>query len=444
MSEYIQIRTDWFIALLCILGLLVCVMAFLLFRYHNRCIHLLDELHSMTADLEGQVEKAKAAAKAKSDFLSHMSHEIRTPLNAIVGMVQIAQDAANCDRIDDCLKEMGYYSKHLLGIVNDILDFSKMESGGFAFEEKPFSLIGEIDFIASMFKAKVAEKDLTLRVEAKDIQHDVIFTDKLRLNQVLINLLSNAVKFTDSGGTVELTVEEVLHMNCESVYRFIVRDDGIGIEPEQAKKLFTPFTQANAGVTRLYGGTGLGLAISQNIVQMMGGDIELETEFGKGSTFRFTIRVPAEEKAIAPLENEPRVILPDKLRGKRIMVVDDIATNRKVVELLLKGSGVLIDTAANGKEALDAFCGAEPHWYDLILMDMLMPVMDGCTATEKIRNSGKEDAHDIKIIAMTANVMREDVERAYQSGMDGHLAKPIDRTELYTRMEEWLCEEVMG
>ena len=154
MSEYIQTRTDWFIALLCILSLLVSVLAFLLFRYRRRCLQLFDELHSMTADLEGQVEKAQAAAKAKSDFLSHMSHEIRTPLNAIIGMVQIAQNATNLDRIDDCLKEMGYYSKHLLGIVNDILDFSKMESGGFVFEEKPFSLVREIDFIASMFKAR--------------------------------------------------------------------------------------------------------------------------------------------------------------------------------------------------------------------------------------------------------------------------------------------------
>ena len=439
MNEFIQIRAEWFIAMSCILCLFVSGMVFLLFRYRRRCSHLLDERQKMAVDFEEQVEKVKVSAKAKGDFLSQMSHEIRTPLNAIMGMVQIAQNTTNPDMVKDCIKKMEYNSKRLLQVVNDILDFSKMESGSFVFEKTRFSLTRELDFIASMFKTKADEKNLSLQIKAENIQHDGITTDKLRLNQVLINLISNAVKFTDSGGAVEASAEEMFHMDGESVYRFTVRDNGAGIEQEQVKKLFTPFTQANAGVARVYGGTGLGLAISQNIVQMMGGDIELETEFGKGSVFQFTIRVPAEEKVIiSPSEDSKSAVSPEKLRGKRILVVDDIEINREIVTALLDGSGALIETAANGKEALDAFCAADPYWYDLILMDIQMPIMDGCTAAEKIRNSGRKDARDVKIIALTAHVTHEYVLKAYQSGMNDHIAKPIELTDLYAEMEEWL------
>lgn len=438
MGGYIQIRTVWLIGLSCILGISVCGIIFLLLWQRHHRSQLLEVLNKRTQELEEQIEQAKAAVKAKSDFLSRMSHEIRTPLNAVLGMAQVAQNTMDLDRIHDCMEKMEDNSRHLMGIINDILDFSKIESGNLVFEENIFSLTYEINFIASMFKAKVTEKNLSLRIEVGDIRHDGIVTDKLRLNQVLINLISNAVKFTDSGGIIELIVEELLHMDGESVYRFTVKDNGIGIEQEQAKKLFTPFAQANAGISRLYGGTGLGLVISHNIVQHMGGEIELDTEPGKGTAFQFTIRVPAKTSVEELSKNEPTATFSDRFRGKRILIVDDMEINREIAEALLDGSGALIEEATNGKEALDAFCGSEPYWYDLILMDMMMPVMDGCSATEGIRNSGREDAGDIKIIAMTANVMREDLEKAYKSGMNGHLAKPIDLTELSARMEEWL------
>ena len=439
MNEFIQIRTDGFIALLCVMCLFISGIFFLFLRYRRRCLNFLDERQKMAVVFDEQVEKVKMAAKAKSDFLSQMSHEIRTPINAIMGMAQIAQNTTNPDMISDCIKKIADNSKHLLMVVNDILDFSKIESGSFVFTKNRFSLTREIDLIASMYKAKATEKNISLQIKMENILHDGITTDKLRLNQVLSNLLSNAVKFTDSGGAVELTIEEMFHMDGESVYRFVVRDNGTGFEPEQVKKLFTPFMQANDGVSRVYGGAGLGLAISQNIVHMMGGDIELETEFGKGSVFQFTIRVPAKEKDIMDASEDNRyAVSPEKLRGKRIMVVDDIEINREIVAALLDGSGALIEMAANGQEALDAFCGAEPYWYDLILMDIQMPIMDGCTAAEKIRNSGREDARDIKIIALTAHVTQEYVKKAYQSGMNDHLAKPVELTDLYAEMEEWL------
>ena len=439
-EDYALVSLDagFAISSLCLLGIVSVVLACLLLKRNDTISHLRAELRKQTSDLEQEVDRAKAAAKAKSDFLSRMSHEIRTPLNAIIGMAQIARGASSMERIKECMEKMEDNSRHLLGVVNDILDFSKMESGKMALEEKSFSLAHDVDFVSSMFKTKVAEKNIELRVRIGEIEHDGIVTDMLRLNQVLINLLSNAVKFTDDGGVVELAVEELVHVAGESVYSFSVRDSGVGIDPEQAKKLFTPFTQANSAVSRMYGGTGLGLAISQNIVQLMGGSIELETEVGKGSEFRFTIRVAAQKTTEAEQEKESTPVPSKKLQGKRILLVDDVEINREIVIALLEGSGLLIETASDGKEAFDAFYDRDPGYYDLILMDMLMPVMDGCTASQRIRACGKPDAGDVKIVAMTANVLPEDVDRAYQSGMNAYLTKPIDVEELHAYMEEWL------
>jgi CheY-like chemotaxis protein len=329
-------------------------------------------------------------------------------------------------------------SMHLLGIINDILDFSKIESGELVLSASNFSLKHNIDFVVSMFKEKIEQKRLNFSVELNNIEHDGIVADKLRLNQILINLLSNAIKFTDTGGSVMLTVEELAHIEGESVYQFVVQDSGIGIEPEQAKKLFTPFTQANVGVSHVYGGTGLGLSIAQNIVQMMGGEIELETEPGYGALFQFTIRTPATKESDENPAKESKRTIPGKLLGKCILIVDDIEINREIMTELLDGSGALIEEASNGKEAFDMFCTGEAYRYDLILMDMLMPVMDGCDATMAIRASGKADAKDVKIIAMTANVLPEDVERAFLAGMNAYLVKPVEIETLYAKLEEWL------
>lgn len=425
------------LVLACVVALAIVALVAMARYNRRRVLQLEERIRAQKASLEEQVEKAEDLAKMKSDFLSRMSHEIRTPLNSIIGMAQIARNVAEANKVKECMNRMEESSKHLLGIVNDILDFSKIESANLELEEKLFSLGSCVSFVTSMFQAKTAEKGIRLRVDADDIQHDGIVTDMLRLNQVLINLLSNAIKFTDQGGEVTLTVHELAHLEGDSMYLFSVRDTGVGIEPEQARKLFTPFMQANAGVARIYGGTGLGLSIAQSIVRMMGGDIELETELGKGSEFSFTIRVPAMLHAEEEGAAEP-IALHKDLSGKRIMIVDDIDINREVVAEMLADSGLTIETATNGKEALDAFLSSPPNWYDLILMDMQMPVMDGCAATQEIRDSGRPDASSIHIAAMTANVMREDVDHAFACGMDGYLSKPIDMEEMYQRMEEWL------
>jgi CheY-like chemotaxis protein len=362
-----------------------------------------------------------------------MSHEIRTPINAIVGMAQIANSSEHIPKIKDCLKKIINGSNHLLGIINDILDFSKLESGKLSLNEQPFFITEDMDFINSMFKTKAEEKSLDFKVVVSNIKHDCLTTDKLRLNQVLINLLSNAFKFTPEKGTITIAVEELFFQSDEGSYRFTISDTGIGIEPDQAKKLFTPFTQANAKISTSFGGTGLGLVISKNIVQMMGGDIELDTIPGKGTTFSFVIRVKAKEAEVGQTQLAATDAVPD-FAGKRILIVDDIEINREICTELLLETGVIMDTAENGLEAFNKYFNSNENFYDMILMDMQMPVMDGCEAAEKIRSSRREDAKAIDIVAMTANVMPEEIQQTRRAGMNGYISKPVDRLDMFRVM----------
>ncbi|MDR0885719.1 MAG: response regulator [Clostridiales Family XIII bacterium] len=391
-------------------------------------INVTDEnsFHSLVDNLNGMIENLETMSRSKNDFLSSMSHEIRTPMNAIIGMSQIARRKNNPAELHDCLQKIEENGSHLLGVINDILDFSKMDSGKLVLDEHLFSIAHDMGFISSMFKTKAQEKGLEFVIDINDIKNDGIVTDSLRLNQVLINFLSNAVKFTNSGGKITLTIREVYHVDTESIYAFSVEDTGIGIKPDEAARLFTPFSQANSGMARRYGGTGLGLVISKNIVELMGGEIELESRLGVGSTFSFTIRVPSQEKVdtIDSMKSEKNTA-PD-FSGYRILIADDVEINRDVAAAMLEDTGVEIEVATDGQVAFDMYYESPIGYYDLILMDMQMPVMDGCESTERIRSCEREDALTIKIVAMTANVMREDLQLAYDAGMDRHIGKPID------------------
>ena len=388
---------------------------------------------------------AEAASHAKSEFLSRMSHEIRTPMNAIIGMAQIARASNEIEKLRNCLEQIENSSHHLLGVINDILDFSKIESGKLSLDLVDFSLSMNLGFVMSMMQARANEKKIKINLTVNNLVHDGLSTDSLRLNQVLLNLLSNAVKFSPNGSEIFLNAREIGWENGRGTYGFDIIDQGIGISEEQAERLFRPFEQADGGISRNYGGTGLGLVISKNLVEMMGGTINLQSRQGEGSTFSFTIRCAAQ----LAVEKKAEEISGDSgldsynFTGKRCMVVDDIDINREIVMELLSSTGLEMEDAENGREALEKFINAGEGYFDVILMDMQMPVMDGCTATTEIRKQNRKDAGKIPIIAMTANVMQEDVKQAIDSGMNAHLRKPIELEEVLKILQEQLFKNTV-
>ena len=377
---------------------------------------------------------AEAASRTKSDFLSRMSHEIRTPMNAVLGMTQIARNSSDMEKILNCLEQVDSYSHHLLGILNDILDYSKMESGKMLLDSIEFSLQKNLNYVVSLMLPRAKERKINLVLKIVNLQNDIIKADSLRINQVLINLLANAIKFSHEGGEVILRLSELGFFDDLSSYKFEVIDHGIGINPYQASKLFRPFEQADGSITRNYGGTGLGLAISKTLVELMGGKIDLESAEGQGSTFSFTIHCPSKMSMdTQPLDEVNTVDSDDFIfEGKRCLIVEDIDINREIIQELLSVTKMTLMTAENGKEAVNIIKEKGPSFFDLILMDMQMPVMDGCTATEEIRLIEKQWAQEGKIfkgliiIAMTANVLYEDIKKAIDSGMNAHLGKPIE------------------
>jgi signal transduction histidine kinase len=397
------------------------------------------EISRARRDAEKARELAEQSTKAKSDFLSRMSHEMRTPMNAIIGMTNIALDSDDHDRKEYCLEKIGEASRHLLGVINDILDMSKIESGKFEMSEEPFSFRDMLKRVTGVVNFRVDEKNQTLSVMIGDDIPEVIISDEQRLAQVVTNLLSNAVKFTPEGGEISILAAVSAFDGDICRIRVIVRDNGIGISEEQGRRLFRSFEQADGGISRKYGGTGLGLAISKHIVELMSGRIWVESEFGKGSSFIFEVnaRVGNANEAAAPRETESNEPDDGVFRGKTILLAEDVEINCEVFSSLIEHTEINIDFAKDGREALDMFT-ADPGRYDMILMDIHMPEMDGYEATRRIRASGLENAESIPIVAMTANVFREDIERCKEAGMNDHLGKPIDSAEVIRKLREYL------
>jgi len=402
---------------------------------------------AMTKELEVALDKAQAANRAKGNFLSNMSHEIRTPINAITGMVAIGKAAPCPDRKDYSLEKIEGACVHLLGIVNDILDMSKIEANKFELSPAEFQFSHLIDRVVdiNMFKANEKKQELSINI-ASDIPETVV-GDEHRLAQVLTNLISNAVKFTPENGKISLDAklfdQSRLASDDAVVILFEVADNGIGINDEQQARLFDAFEQAENSTSRKYGGTGLGLTISKHIVEIMGGKIWVESKLGEGAKFSFTLPLecitPAEpgEATGAPESSDKTSSDTAHFHGRHVLLCEDIDINREIVLALLDGFGLQIDCAENGIEAIEMF-SLNPDSYDIILMDLQMPLMDGLEATSQIRKLPFENSTTIPIVAMTANVFKEDVEKCIDAGMDDHIGKPIDFEILIGKLKKYL------
>lgn len=380
--------------------------------------------------LQSRLEAAEAKSTAKSVFLSQMSHEIRTPMNAIIGLTDLTCKERDVPpEIEKKLKKIRSSSQYLLALINDILDMSRIENGKMEIEQKDFSLSLVLQELQSMMSTQAEQKGLEFQVDFY-VSHDWLAGDPVRLRQVLINLLSNAVKFTPAGGKVTLRVNE---QSCgeEMEYRFSVQDTGVGIPYEDQERIFSSFEQLRPSISHS-AGTGLGLPISRNIARLMGGDLEVKSEPGKGSEFYMTLRFP--KGANVPPSPEPAG-QENVLEGMKVLLAEDNDLNAEIAQELLAMAGVAVCRAANGQEAVDWFCAGPPGEFQAVLMDIRMPVKNGHEAAREIRASGRPDAN-VPIIAMTANTFKEDEEEARASGMNGFVPKPIDPDRLFTALRQ--------
>jgi PAS domain S-box-containing protein len=401
------------------------------------------ELVRLQNKLETALEEAQAASRAKSDFLANMSHEIRTPMNGILGLLHLALGTDLTLKQLDYLQKAELSAKNLLRIINDILDFSKIEAGKLEIESAPFAFFDIFDEMRDMFALKIQNKGVAFDLSIPSDVPGMMIGDSLRLKQVLINLINNAEKFTESG-KISVRAEKKLQTANRIELEFSVQDTGLGMTPRQVEDLFSPFTQADTSTTRKYGGTGLGLAISKNLVDMMGGKIWVESEYGTGSTFYFD--------AGFELPNVPETsgddARPDaeKLPGEsgtagkahspgntRVLLVEDNEINQIIATELLQSAGYLVDIANDGQEAIDMI---SKNTYGAVLMDIQMPVLDGLAATRLLRATGKYN--DLPIIAMSAHAMAGDREKSLEHGMNEHITKPIDPDVLYETLKKFL------
>lgn len=415
----------------CVVGLLGLVLGIVIlimnFRVKNKI-------------MEVKIEKAEETAKAKADFLSRMSHEIRTPMNAIIGLTNLTQISCELSgEVRQNLEKIDASARFLLSLVNDVLDMSKIDSDKMIIEEKAFDLDKLLSQIQSIFELQAKENSLTLII-SKKYDASYYIGDEIRIKQVLTNLLANACKFTDRGGTVEFSVTQTQSDETGISLLFSVKDSGMGIEPMDLERIFESFEQ---GTNRVYNGqgTGLGLSISKKLVSLMGGKLEVSSSLGEGSRFFFTLRLPVSQEA--PVYTENMAAAGISLKGINILLAEDNELNAEITTAILELKDAVVEHVVNGQEAVERFMEKPEKWFDVILMDLQMPVKNGFEATKEIRLSNRADAATVPIIAMTANTFKEDWEHAFAAGMTGFVPKPFNIETLYAALGEALADDTV-
>ena len=398
-------------------------------QYNIHLTQVNDELRQAQVVAAEALQSAERASKAKTDFLSNMSHDIRTPMNAIIGITTLMKNELHQpEKLAEHLGKLETSGQLLLGIINNILDMSRIESGKTTLNVEKMNLPQQVSQLDSIIRQQAGQRRQTFTVNTH-LQHENVLADPNRLNRVLMNILSNAVKYTPTGGHIRFEVDELPRNEHYARYRFVVQDDGIGMSEAYQKTLFDPFTREERSGTNKVQGTGLGMAITKNIVDLMGGSINVESTTGKGTRFEVVLEFPVDAEADTVPEAQ---VLPEEeeetspLSGMKFLCAEDNAINAEILEMLLEANGASCTICSNGQEIVDAFASVKPGEYDMILMDVQMPVMDGLEATRRIRSGENPLGRIIPILAMTANAFLEDMQKSREAGMDEHLSKPVD------------------